>query len=323
MSSVNQGGQKIGWKYSTPLVADELNTFIAGLTSPGLVTRCSFEWQSSSTSSTMVSISPLSLFIVPLDKEKGNEKSFSLIKVTTTSTVTLTVDKGHCAIGFEFSFTETGVPQSQWFGNFKPLTPQDAKDFKGVIIATVQSYEHDGTVNFSITDKGADISDCLLLQEGWDPCCWLSVISPRRMDSEFLNKLEVRRHNDAYTGYINGIKGCVRIENPVYSIPTDPLVDKNGTRGTNMPNKYNLFNLSTNPENNGLTLCNSGAVFPIEGTNGGIFAMVDASNSMDGGSGPVVERAFINQFIIEPVAKEDLNIWFDDTNGTLYINTSK
>lgn len=316
--TVDQGGQKIGWKYSTPLRADDLNTFIAGITSPGLVTRIKITTQSSSESS-MVSISPFSMYVVPTDKDKSS----TLVKITTTSTVTLTVGKGHCAIGFDYSFANDGLPQSQWFGSFEPLTPAEAKDYKGIIVATVMTYEHDGAVTFSITDKGADISDCLLLQEGWDPCCWLSVISPRRMEGNFINKLEVRKHNDAYTGYMNGIKGCVRIEEPTYSIPTDELVDPHGTRGTNMPNKYNLFNLSTNPENNGLTLCNSGAVFPIEGTNGGIFAMVDASNSMDQGSGPSATQAFINQFIIEPVAKEDLNMWFDDTNGTLYINTNK
>lgn len=320
MGTVNQGGQRIGWKYSTPLQADYLNTFIAGVTSPGLVTRQSYQPQSSGGQSAMVIIPPLSLYVVPTDKlivdeQTGEKKWFNLVKVTTTTSVTIDVKLGDCAIGFEFSFADKGIPQSQWYGSFESLTPERVKDYKGIIVATIIAYEHDGQVNFSITDSGADISDCLLLQEGWDPCCWLSVISPRRMAGDKINKFEVRRHNDAYTGYMNGLMGCVYIDKPTYSVPTDPFVDPDGTRGTELPNIINLFNLTTE----GFSLCDSGSEFPIPHTKRGVFAYVDATNSKTGSSGPSADTAYINKLPIKPVSKEDINMWFEDESGTLYI----
>ena len=312
MGTVNVGGQKIGWKFSTPLQAEYLNTFISGVTSEGLVTRpiCS---ASPSTDTATISIGKFSMFVKPWDVTDNN----TLVKVTTTSDITMTVDATIVAIGFEYSFRKDGTPQSQWFGSFEALDRAKAKNYKGVIVATLLNYKSSsGTRNFFLSSYGADISDCLLLSEGWDPTCWLSLVSPRRMLNEahgtgHLNQLEVRRHNDSYKGYLNGLGGCVYIDSPRYTIPTDVMLDPNGERGVMLPGTYNLFNLTTDESK--FNLCNYGNEFPILHTKRGIFAMVDKSKfNADA-------NTFVNNLNFIPVSKEDLNMWFEQESGTLYI----
>ena len=87
MSSVNQGGQYIGWKYSTPLKADELNTFHAGMCNPGLLTRPFFQLGSATVNSIEINIHPFAMLIVPYDKyntyqdESGNKPILRLVKL--------------------------------------------------------------------------------------------------------------------------------------------------------------------------------------------------------------------------------------------------
>ena len=66
MATANVGVQKIGWKFSTPLQADYLNTFIAGFSSQGLLTRPKMQPTTTSYGAD-VTIQPFSLLIVPED----------------------------------------------------------------------------------------------------------------------------------------------------------------------------------------------------------------------------------------------------------------
>ena len=77
MATANQGLQNIGWKFSTPLQADYLNTFISGFSSEGLITRPKINASTSGQGANLV-IGPFSLLIYPSDtKSKGNtEYSF-------------------------------------------------------------------------------------------------------------------------------------------------------------------------------------------------------------------------------------------------------
>lgn len=321
-SSVNTGGQQIGWKYSTPLKAEYLNTFISGLTSPGLVTRPKITTQIVSGNG-QVTISPFSMYIEPSDEhvtyvdENGNKPIRTLVKITTTVDVSLTVTTETVAIGFDFSFTNNQMPQSQWYGSFNALTPSQAAEFDGVIIATVMSYITPNENRIYMTrTSGADISDALLREEGFDPNCWLSLVSPRRISESvggtgYLNQLEVRKHNDLFEGYMCGHGGCVNLSNLKYNIPVNASTDPNGTRAVSMPNKFCLFSLNTS----GLSLSDSGATLPINNIAGGIISVVDASQCIGG----AYATAFANNLRIYPCEKEDVNVYLDSGTKTLYI----
>lgn len=325
MGSVNQGGQRIGWKYSTPLQADYLNTFIAGMTTPGLVTRPSFVF-SPGAGSTMLTIGKFSMFVNPTeDKNEGEPRR--LIKVSTTSSVQLTIDSTIIAIGFEFSFTpNSGIAQSQWFGDFKALTKSDvsnpngeyAEGKNGLIIATLMHRQVGNTFYHWVSTSGADISDCLLREEGWDPCRWVSLISPRRIGGVggYLNKLEVRKHNKAFDGCVNGITGCVNFKNnqalTQWEVPSDGpgSSDPNGEWGVLIPNKYTLFEFNAT----GLSASKGAEAFPIENTPGNILAYGDKSAMSGDGTN------FMNHYEIHPVDQEKINVWFEGATETLRIS---
>lgn len=322
MGSSNQGSQAIGYKFSTPLKADYLNTFIAGFSTPGLLTRPKIIPQSTSYGADIV-IKPFSLLIPPEDTvlntlvDENNEIIYQkMVKVTTTTDIKLTIDEDVIALGFKYSFaSDDGSMQSQWYGEVVPLDPNDFMDngekkaFKGIIIATCQSYNPpDSQTCYSIKTNGADISDFLLMKEGWDPNKWLSVISPWRIYSEEYpryNRLEVRTHNNPYTGYINGNSGLNLHQNLVYDLPTEV---ENGTRGK-MPADYNTFKL----QSGGFSIAETADSLPIQKTSGGIFALVDASqtNQLE------YKTAFTNNLKIKPVQQEDINVYWD--NNTLFI----
>lgn len=260
MATANVGVQKIGWKFSTPLQADYLNTFIAGFSSQGLLTRPKMQPTTTSYGAD-VTIQPFSLLIVPEDTipngsvsesttdEDGNILLQKLVKITTTTQIKISITEQIVALGFKYSFTEpSGSTQSQWYGEVVALAPDGIADFKGIIIATCQNYKPQGEPRyFSVKTNGADISDFLLMKEGRNPLKWLSVISPRRVtDGIYYNKLEVRTHNDSYNGYINGHNGVNQYKNLTYTLNTnvEVLTNPNGTRGI-MPGNFNVFRLQT------------------------------------------------------------------------------
>lgn len=322
MSTVNQGGQRIGWKYSTPLQAEYLNTFIAGITSPGLVTRPDL-LISGSYDSSMLTIAPyFSMFVNPTEDNKDNE-SKRLIKVSTTSPVQLNFDSTSVAIGFKFSFAPpSNIPQSQWFGEFEVLTKAEAHsgDYaeggNGLIIATLMHRQVGTQYYHWASTNGADISDCLLREEGWDPCHWVSLISPRRIGGVegHLNKLEVRKHNKAFDGCINGLKGCVNFkgqpELTQWNVPIDEIADPNGEWGVLIANKYTLFKFNCE----GLGAPKGSESFPIADTPGNILAYGDRSKMNGDGAN------FMNNFNIYPIDQEKINVWFEDATETLHIS---
>lgn len=323
MGSSNQGSQRIGYKFSTPLQADYLNTFIAGFSSPGLLTRPLITAQTTSYGADIV-IKPFSLLIPPEDTisntlvdENGEIIYQKMVKITTTTDIKLTITEEIIALGFKYSFSsEDGSMQSQWFGEVVPLDPGDFKStpekegFKGIIIATCQSYNPpDAQICYSVKTNGADISDFLLMKEGWNPNKWLSVISPWRIYNEkepCYNRLEVRNHNNRYSGYINGNSGLdYHEDNLVYNLPTDI---EDGKRGK-MPADYNAFKL----QSAGFSIAETSNSLPITKTSGGIFALVDASQTNQ----LIYSSAFTNNLEIKPVQQEDINVYWD--NNTLFI----
>ena len=316
MGSINNGSQRIGWKFSTPLQASYLDTFLAGFTNPGLFIRPRFSTLGTGQTATL-SIPPFSLLIEPADMinteadENGDFPIKNIVKVTTNSTVQLTITMSTMAIGFRYTFADDLSTKTQWYGDFIALTTENIAEFDGIIIATVQSHEYDGVVYYSVTTSGADISDALLIKEGWDPNCWLSLISPRRAVNGILNKLEVRRHNGLFSGYMSGHAGVVNLSNLQYEVvPPSPYEYPNG----NMPNSYNFFNLMST----GFSLCDGSDTLPLERPHGGIFALVDAYNvnpSTGGGN----YTNFVNQLKIKPVLKEQPNFYYDSESGIIGI----
>ena len=332
-SNVDSGKQYLGWKFSTPLQADYLNTFLAGITNPGLLTRPQFKLGQPTSAGVDVTISPFSAIIVPNDKyitqtvdENNKHPILKVIKVTTTSPVVITVGHSDIAIGFEYSFTTNGTTtQAQWYGEFVPLDPTDIADFmtgadgnpKGIIIGTIQFYEESGSKTYSITTSGADISDALLREEGWNPACWVSVVHPSRTDAGRYNRLEVRKHNDSYVGYMNGNSGCVELYNQGYNLDPSlfPVSGNHGERGT-MPYNYNCMSL----QSAGFQLRGGSDTMPVPKTPGGVIALVDAKNVNPAPQGTGNNNTFFtNKLKISPVIQEDINIYFDEDINTLVI----
>jgi len=332
MATVDSGSQKIGWKYSTPLQADYLNTFLAGLSSPGLLTRPRFITAPTS-SGCDVTICPFSLLVIPTDRESSETDDHgegivqNLVKITTTTNVLLSISKATVAIGLTYSFQNGEVKQAQWYADIFAIPQDKLADFKGIIIATCQTYTGaNNVVNYSVSTSGADISDALLMSEGWNPQMWLSVVHPKRSnlnypeDYGYYNRLEVRRHNERYTGYMSGNAGLVRhtSDNMVYQFDynVDPYTNPNGERGF-MQYNYNAFKL----QSSGFSLAEGSNTMPIPKVSGGVFALVDASgvNLPEQGTGNDTV-SFVNKLKIHPVQQEDINIYYDDTNETLVIN---
>lgn len=318
MAQVDVGQQKIGWKFSTPLQADYLNTFLAGVTTPGLLTRPKFSLVRTSTG-VDVTIFPFSLLIVPTDRksteedENGRYPVQRLVKITTTTNVTLSASYSTVAIGFTYSFTNNSFTQTQWFGEFVFLNGEQIRTFDGLIIATVQCYENLTSTGmerfYSVSTSGADISDALLREEGWNPDCWLSLVHPARTLNGRYTMLEVRKHNERYIGYISGHDGFKRLSNLTYSFDGSILPEINsGDRGF-MPHNFNLFNL----QSTGFSLCDGADELPISKVHGGIFAMVDASavNMEPQGTGNNY-NSFANKLKIYPVKQEDVNIYYEN-----------
>lgn len=330
MSVVDVGQQRIGWKFSTPLQADYLNTFLAGFSNPGLLTRPKIDVVLSNLGAD-ITIHGFSILIVPTDKkavivdENGKTPIQRLVKITTTADVLLSITKETVAIGLTYSFTNNMITQSQWYADIVVLDASKIETFDGIIIATSQSFTNPttGKTSFSVTTSGADISDALLLEEGWNPHKWLSLIHPKRakwtytkdgvtITNYMFNRLEIRNHNDSYKGYMNGIAGLVEHNSCVYNMDTniDPSTNPEGIRGF-MPGNINGFKLQTL----GFGIAETGSELPLTKTSGGIFAMVDATNVNNIGD----YNSFANKLKIYPVFEEDLNCYFDNDTKTLNI----
>ena len=328
MGQVQIGGQLIGWKYSTPLKADHLNTIISGLSGPGLLTRPMTEVIASNNGAS-VTIHPFSLLVYPTDKisadtdEDGNLLCPRMAKITTETTIDLTIFQETIAIGFTYSFKDENspTPQSAWYGEAVALTGDSIGNFKGIIILTCQNYVNaSGSTVYSVSTSGADISDALLLKEGWNPRRWLSLVHPIRSKyngvSGFYNRFEIRSHNDLYKGYINGNSGTVYFENEsdlTTIINSDDDEDITG----NLPYNYTTFKF----QSAGFNRAEGSDELPIERTSGGIFAIVDATKQKYAAEHPSdsnPQDAFTNKLKIYPVEEEDINVYYYD--DTIVIN---
>lgn len=265
----DDGNQYIGWKYYTPLKADYINTFMGQVITPGLVTRPRIALLDAATNLPKFQIHPFTAYIEPSDAEmltdeNGNRWSSRLVKITTTQASDVKgMTRETVAIGMSYSLVDTqqgGSANRSWYASFEGLTASELADYQGLIIATVQHverplYDHRDPNNqhdpidfyFNVTTQGADISNVLLEKEGWNPRCWLSVISPRRAYADptnpanALNKFELRCYNDPYTGTIagkNGLKifaandcqlSTLKVGNDIYE--QDHIIDPFGARG--------------------------------------------------------------------------------------------
>lgn len=326
MSIANIGGQRIGWKFSTELKAEYLSSFLSGFSNPGLLTRPQID-VSTGTSVPQVTIHPFSILIEPTDLKKDLGV---MTKITFTLNTDLQINNAVVAIGVTYSFRNGLAEQSEWYAEFHTLTESEVLEFEGIIIATVQTFKPGAIDFFSVTTSGADISDALLKSEGWDPNCWLSLVSPRRAINGRLNVLEVRKHNERFSGYISGTAGVLRLNvNDVYYIINtreNPVSNPNGIRGY-MPHNYNIFRL----QSDGFHICEEGMdgnippsiTNPITKQPGGVFALVDATgvnnpNDVQGATGSD-SQSFANQLVILPVKQEDLNMYYDGDDDTFFI----
>lgn len=366
-STNNSGNQQITWKYYTPLQGDYLNNILGGMATPGLLSRPNFMIDTSNQS---VTVGPFTCLLIPNDSNNkvngapdntGNtyissnrEYPVRLVKVTVTSssgTDPQPIANNTVAIGISFSFNAGTNSPRNWYASIDCLVSSDIPSYKGIIIGTVQRISRNGDtdIGWSITTSGADISNILLQEEGWDPKCWLSLISPRRAETDndgkiIYNQFEVRGTdydsltdslrfgcNNAYTGYLAGSNGIIKgsAENTRYKLPTEiPTEDRNlnGVRGF-MDNDFTLFGFNTDK-----------GLFTSQGHNGDVFDPSVFIN-IDGGiiaytnaqKQNIIKNAsseqsfagslgFINKVLIKPIRMEGQNLsYYDADTETLYI----
>lgn len=317
MAVSNIGAQQITFKYSTPLQAEYLNIMLSGSTSEGLCTRPKITTGSVSGSGESatcdITIYPFSMIIHPSDDdiitgESGVSYNTRTVKVTTQENVILTVSAGTRAIGFKYSFrADTHQTVTQWYGDWEVLSQNDLFDYEGIIIATTIIHTTAQNATCSVTTQGADISDFLLREEGWDCNRWVSLISPRRLGgSGKFDKLELRKHNEAFSGFINGHAGCVKQENLTIEIPS-------GDAGYMdiEPNLYTRYNLIKH-NSEGLSWAQRSDTMPIEKTDGGILAIYDATIPNQGAIESRSAYTYSNLAKIHPCVREEINIYLDD-----------
>ena len=347
MAFSNQGDQKIGWKWSTPLNSDYLRTFLSNITTHGLLTRPKFDISITQSGATVV-VGPFTALLIPPDgktgiDENGNTFYQEAVKITFGGTKTIGVAKTDVAIALHYSIAEPGkVAAPNWYADINVLDTNAINDStkynpnSDIIIGTIQFYETESSgssiTKCSITTNGADISDALLYEEGWDPRCWLSVVHPIRANNVggkiVYNCLEVRTHNKRYGGYMTGNSGVVYLGGPEHPLRynLDPTIgpdNENAERGC-MPFNYNCFSL----QSRGFELSDGGILISdLINVHGGIFAIVDATgqnfNPTASSSNPAHatdDTAFTNKLIISPVRQEDINIYYNDDTQTLVIN---
>jgi len=352
MAYNNQGDQKIGWKWSTPLDSGYLRTFLAGMSSPGLLSRPRFDITITGTGANVI-INSFSALIIPPDQfyvgnaqatppeynrdENGNIFYPQLVKFTLGTSKEIAVTEADVAIALHYTIAEPGkIASPSWYADINVLDSEDLRTTEkynpdcDIIIGTIQFYKTDivgGSTYCSITTAGADISDALLIEEGWDPNCWLSVTHPTRawglgQPRVYYNSLEVRKHNKLYSSIISGTEGVVSIntDSVTYNIPHTGTRNPNGERGQ-MPDNYNCFAL----QSNGFSLSDGGVRLPITKQSGGIFALVDATGQLFNPDDPTNpahatdETAFTNKLKISPVRPEDINVYYNSDNETLFI----
>lgn len=366
-SSNNSGNQQITWKYYTPLQGDYLNNILGGIATPGLLSRPNFMLDTGNQS---ISVGPFTCLLIPNDDNNkvsgapdntgntyvsGNRNyPVKLIKVTVTSssgTDPQPIANNTIAIGISFSFNAGANSPRNWYASIDCLTTSDIADYKGIIIGTVQRISRNGDtdIGWSVTTSGADISNILLQEEGWNPRCWLSLISPRRAETDsegkiIYNQFEVRGTNDdsltdslrygcnnSYGGYLAGSNGIIKgsAENTRYKLPlTIPTEERNlnGVRGF-MDNDFTLFAFNTNrglfasQGHNGTTFDPSVFI----NVDGGILGYTNAQkqNIIKNASSEqqfAGSLGFTNKVLIKPIQMESQIVsYYDAETETLYI----
>lgn len=180
---------KVVWKYKTPLNSDYLNILMNG-TTPGLVTLPSIELRTES-----AVIGAFSAFVKPVDAQ-NNYIEDEIIKVQINvekeiegiiaDTVSIAGVRG---IGLRVVDTGDGTEVF-----IEPVMGADCPNYKGIFIAAAYN---DGD-DFNCSVNGAEYSDLLLTQLGYDPSFWLSPASPRRnKDLQYYpTRWEFRSAND-------------------------------------------------------------------------------------------------------------------------------
>lgn len=224
-SSGNLGGQRITWKYKTPLIASQLSTTLGHISSAGL---CAIEGQCNDS---ILTISKGLSLIVKSDKNDqalivgGSDES--MFRIVTTETVvfngigTYPYDTERLILLFKYTFSNAGELTDSWFGEFTLYSENDfGRMIKENKIAENQyiigALIRKDNGQYMFTSSCADWSD-LILREGrtlngakniYPTERWISVSSPRRhvvevgvgenkhYVNDFTKYIEVRTHNE-------------------------------------------------------------------------------------------------------------------------------
>ena len=182
-SDVTDNNGEVVWKYQTPLKAKYLNTLISGMTSPGLLSRPSFSGDVTNGIANLT-IGPFTA-LVPFSNTSTGASSDNrrAIKVTTDQNLEIScpvetaVLNNPIGLGLKYIFDETGGENKAslvWiYSNNTTLSNVTKASSIGklgttstIIIGNVLIPEN--RTRIYVSSYGADVSNSLLIDEGWD-----------------------------------------------------------------------------------------------------------------------------------------------------------
>lgn len=182
-SDVTDNNGEVVWKYQTPLKAKYLNTLISGMTSPGLLSRPSFTGDVTNGIANLT-IGPFTA-LVPFSNTSTGASSDNrrAIKVTTDQNLEIScpvetaVLNNPIGLGLKYIFDETGGENKAslvWiYSNNTTLSNVTKASDIGklgetstIVIGDVLIPEN--RTRIYVSSYGADVSNSLLIDEGWD-----------------------------------------------------------------------------------------------------------------------------------------------------------
>ncbi|MBP5422716.1 MAG: hypothetical protein J6Y78_09780 [Paludibacteraceae bacterium] len=182
-SDVTDNNGEVVWKYQTPLKAKYLNTLISGMTSPGLLSRPNFSGEVTNGIANLT-IGPFTA-LVPFSNTSTGASSDNrrAIKVTTDQNLEIScpVETGvldnPIGLGLKYVFDETGGENKAslvWiYSNNTTLSNVTKVSDIGelgttstIVIGNVLIPEN--RTRIYVSSYGADVSNSLLIDEGWD-----------------------------------------------------------------------------------------------------------------------------------------------------------
>lgn len=240
MTITDNGTQQVGWMYETPLVAETLNSFLSATATPGLLTRPTTDAVEYKVTDgdKRVAISPFSALLTPIYDISGDDASDAkifgkpldpdgyltgrLVKITTDSQMTVSVNANTVALGLVYSMNQIGSPTIvRTYSQIIAINQMDIegsktkvlkwKNWRMIIIATACLRKAGDDLFISFSTNGATLSSVLLEREGWKDSVYVDIKNifniARNTDTAWSTSSDVSVTHNVLT--VNSIYNCL------------------------------------------------------------------------------------------------------------------